>query len=107
MQENYEENKAVGDAAAERLLATNGTLYEVGSTIEVLYAASGVSVDHAFGHYGIPIAYTFEMRGNGDYGRFGFVLPPQFIIPNGEEIVEALIGLVHKAREFNYVPVSN
>jgi hypothetical protein len=40
------------------------------------------------------------MRGSGNYGNFGFFLPPEFIIPNAEEILEAFIGLVQKAREF-------
>lgn len=40
------------------------------------------------------------MRGSGDYGNFGFFLPPEYIIPNAEEVLESLIGLVQKAREF-------
>jgi len=40
------------------------------------------------------------MRGNGDYGNFGFFLPPEYIIPNAEEVMESFIGLVKKAKEF-------
>jgi Zinc carboxypeptidase len=105
-QENFEENQAIGDAAAARLKLKHGTEYEVGSTIETLYAASGVSVDHAYGHHKIPIAYTYEMRGSGTYGNFGFFLPSEFIVPNGEEVLESLIALVAKAREFGYVTVN-
>lgn len=57
-------------------------------------------MDHAYGRYNIPISYTIEMRGNGDYGNHGFFLPPEFIIPNAEEILESFVGLVQKAREF-------
>lgn len=32
----------------------------------LLDAASGVSVDHAYGYHRIPIGYTYEMRGNGN-----------------------------------------
>lgn len=64
-------------------------------------AASGVSVDHAYGHHRIPIGYTYEMRGNGPYGNFGFVLPPQWIIPNGQEVMVSLVALVSKSRERN------
>lgn len=63
-------------------------------------AASGNAQDHAYGHFNIPLSFTFEMRGNGAYGHFGFFLPPEFIIPNAEEILESYIGLVQKAREF-------
>lgn len=65
--------------------------------------ASGISVDHAVAHHGIPIGYTFEMRGNGAYGNYGFFLPPEFIIPNAEEITSALVGLVQRARDYNYL----
>lgn len=44
------------------------------------------------------------MRGNGDYGQYGFVLPAQFIKPNCEEILKGFIALIHKAREFNRFP---
>ena len=40
------------------------------------------------------------MRGSGDYGNYGFNLPPQFILPNAEEVLESYIGLVVKAREY-------
>jgi hypothetical protein len=46
------------------------------------------------------------MRGSGTYGNFGFFLPSEFIVPNGEEVLESLIGLVQKAREFGYVTVN-
>lgn len=55
------------------------------------------------GAYGIPIGYTYEMRGNGAYGRFGFVLPPVWIIPNGQEVLNSLIGMVMKSRDLGYL----
>jgi carboxypeptidase A len=68
-------------------------------------AASGISVDHAYGAHGIPITFTYEMRGNGNYGNFGFFLPPQFIIPNAEEILASLVGMVQKSRDHGYLEV--
>lgn len=69
-------------------------------------SASGISVDHAYGHHKIPITYTYEMRGTGFYGDYGFFLPPQFILPNAIEIVESLIAMVHKSREYGYLEIS-
>jgi len=97
---NENEVKTVGDAAAARLFAKHGIRYRVGNQALILYAASGNAQDHAYGHFNIPLSFTFEMRGSGDYGNFGFALPPRFIIPNAEEVLEAYIGLVQKAREF-------
>jgi Zinc carboxypeptidase len=62
-----------------------------------------VSVDHAYGEHNIPIGYTYEMRGNGDYGRYGFFLPPEFIVPNAEEVVASLVALVQRSRDFGYL----
>lgn len=69
----------------------------------VLDAASGISVDHALGEHKIPIGYTFEMRGNGAYGNYGFFLPERFILPNAEEILQGIIGLVLRSRDFGYL----
>jgi carboxypeptidase A len=97
---NFEELQQVGNAAAEMLKSKNGTIYRVGNQAEILYSASGNAQDHAYGQYGIPISFTYEMRGNGDYGNFGFFLPPEYIIPNAAEVMESFIGLVTKAKEF-------
>jgi hypothetical protein len=35
----------------------------------------------------IKYSYTFELR---DTGNYGFVLPPKFIIPTGEETYDAI-----------------
>lgn len=40
------------------------------------------------------------MRGNGFYGNYGFFLPAEFIIPNAEEALASMIGLVVKARDY-------
>lgn len=45
------------------------------------------------------------MRGSGDYGDFGFFLPPRFIVPNAEEVLEGLKGLVQEARKFGYLAI--
>jgi carboxypeptidase A len=96
---NFIDHSDIGIAARDRLAAVNGIVYTVGGTHETLYAASGVSPDHAYGAHGIPIAYTYEMRGNGAYGNFGFQLPPAHIIPNGDEVTHSLGAMVQKARE--------
>lgn len=56
---------------------------------------SGTSVDWAYAQRNINVAYTFEFR---DRGTYGFVLPADQIIPNGEEILEGMIALVAESR---------
>ena len=52
-----------------------------------LYLASGTSLDWAWDDAGV-YAFTYELR---DTGNFGFILPPEQIIPSGEEILESFL----------------
>jgi len=67
----------------EALAAVHGQTYEAGCIPCVLYTASGTSLDWALGVAGIPYVYTIELR---DTGAYGFILPPEQIIPNAEEV---------------------
>jgi len=66
----------------DALHAVHGKVYEVGCVPCVLYTAAGISVDWALGVAGIPYVYTIELR---DTGAYGFLLPPEQIIPTAEE----------------------
>jgi len=68
-----------GEAALE---AVHGKTYDVGCIPCLLYIASGGSIDWAHGEAGIFFATTMELR---DTGAYGFLLPPQQIIPTAEE----------------------
>lgn len=77
-----------------------GTVYKFGNVVSMLYVASGSSVDHAYGHYKTPIAYTYELRTGKGESRF--ILPATEIIPNSMEVLDSLIALVEKSRELGY-----
>lgn len=77
-----------------------GTVYKFGNVVTMLYVASGSSVDHAYGHYKTPIAYTYELRTGKGESRF--ILPAKEIIPNSIEVLDSLIALVEKSRELSY-----
>jgi len=64
------------------LEAVHGKSYEVGCIPCLLYVASGGSLDWALGEAGIPYSMAMELR---DTGLYGFLLPPEQIIPTGEE----------------------
>ena len=63
----FDDHMAIGNESADWIARKYGREYEVGNSLEVLYATSGSSVDHAVGQYGIPIAYTYEMRSDGTF----------------------------------------
>ncbi|KAG4079633.1 hypothetical protein HA402_010413 [Bradysia odoriphaga] len=91
----------VGNAGGAGFANRNGTIYRVGPTSTTLYIASGTSVDWAFDKYDIPLAYTFEFIGLG----YGFVLPPEHILRNCYETRDAIVAMVAKARELDYMNV--
>merc|ERR1712227_1184281 len=64
------------------LYAVHQKTYEVGCIPCLLYVASGGSLDWTLGELGIPYSYAMELR---DTGAYGFLLPPDQIIPTGEE----------------------
>ncbi|KAJ3273475.1 Multifunctional pyrimidine synthesis protein CAD [Terramyces sp. JEL0728] len=66
------------------------TFYTVGTSCESLYQTSGASDDYAYGVLNVKYAMTIELR---DFGDYGFLLPPDQIIPVGTESVAALLGV--------------
>ena len=56
--------------------------------------AAGASDDY-YQSEGTRFSYTPELRDDG----FGFLLPPQYIIPSGEEIFAALSTMLDKLLE--------
>jgi len=81
--DNYDDLLAVATAGEQALEAVHGKVYEVGCIPCMLYIASGGSLDWTLGEAGIPYSYGMELR---DTGSYGFVLPPEQIIPTGEEV---------------------
>jgi len=87
---DVEELEVLANKAAAALKAVHGTTFEVGSPPDVIYAAAGLAMDWAKGVANIKYTYTLELRpGDGDPDdegqRYGFALPPKFIIPVAEE----------------------
>ncbi|KAK4881665.1 hypothetical protein RN001_004984 [Aquatica leii] len=95
---NNIELKRIGNIAIQKLAQKYNTRYRVGNIPEIMYVASGGSGDWVLGAYrNVRYAYTFELR---DQGRYGFLLPPNQIIPTGEETFDAIAAMVN---EFNKV----
>lgn len=67
-----------------------GTKYVVGGICKTIYPASGSTVDWGYAEGGVKYPYAIELR---DTGKYGFLLPPEFIIPSGEETFAGIIAI--------------
>lgn len=100
---NEAQHMRIGNKFSDAIFARFGVRYAVGNSNVLLYGTSGSTPDHAYGKYNIPIAWTVEMRGNGAYGSYGFVLPPNLILPNCLEYFDGLKALIKQARVEGYL----
>jgi len=79
---NFDAIMNVGRKAIEALEGVYGTRYIVGPTSTTLYFHSGASQDWTKDATNIKYTYTVELR---DTGTYGFLLPPQQILPTSIE----------------------
>jgi len=86
------EMRGLGQVMADAIRATHGLTYDSIKSID-LYVTTGTTSDW---YYNVTenasYGYTIELR---DTGRYGFVLPPDQIIPQGEEIWAAMVAMAH------------
>jgi hypothetical protein len=79
-------NKKVGAEMVAAIKNKHNMVYDNIRSVE-LYPSGGAIDDHMYGAAGI-FGFTFELR---DKGYYGFLLPPEQIIPTCEEIWEAVM----------------
>jgi murein tripeptide amidase MpaA len=87
---DYTTQNALSEAAVAAIKATHGKTYEYGPIATTVYPASGSSADYVYGVCGVKYSYGAELR---DTGEYGFMLPADQIVPQGEEIWAALIAM--------------
>jgi len=80
--ENKEEIQQLAIDAADALYKVHGTVFDPINSAD-LYPAAGASDDWYKGVLGTRFSFTTELR---DTGSHGFILPPDQIIPSGEEM---------------------
>ncbi|KAK9516269.1 hypothetical protein VZT92_024210 [Zoarces viviparus] len=85
-------------AAAYELKSFYGTSYKVGNICNIIYQASGGSIDWSYDN-GIKYSFAFELR---DTGRFGFLLPANQIVPTASETWLALKHIMVYVRDHPY-----
>ncbi|XP_055708910.1 zinc carboxypeptidase-like [Phlebotomus papatasi] len=102
----YPQFMEIAEAAVSALHARYGTNYTYGPVYSTIYPTTGISADWVHYSLGIP-GFTYEFRNvDTETGEFyGYVAPPDQILPNAEEVLDSLIALVEKARELGYMTV--
>jgi carboxypeptidase A4 len=80
--------ESLGAAMAQLIQAVHGKVYVHGPAYTTIYPANGVSIDWAWGPAG-AYSFAFELRGQPG----GFLLPPDQIVPNAEEILPTALHL--------------
>ncbi|OWR49318.1 carboxypeptidase [Danaus plexippus plexippus] len=96
---NYGDLFEMAIKGAAKLTERHNTSYAVGTSLDILYPASGTGFDWAKGGANIPLVFLYELR---DLGQYGFLLPPEQIIPNSEEVLDSLIEIDRVARQIGY-----
>ncbi|KFO85285.1 Carboxypeptidase A2 [Buceros rhinoceros silvestris] len=95
---DYAELDALGRAAANSIQSLYGTAFTVGTIYDVIYQASGGSIDWSYDN-GIKYSFGFELR---DTGRYGFLLPSNQIIPTAQETWLGLKTIMEHVRDNSY-----
>merc|ERR1711915_70778 len=92
--ENREEIEQLAIDASDALFQVHGTVFDPINSAD-LYPAAGASDDWYMSE-GSRFVFTTELR---DTGRYGFLLPPDQIIPSGEEMWAGFETVVNKILE--------
>jgi len=77
----------MGTIALNALTPVYGTKYDLGPIAEIIYQVGGSSVDWTFDVQSIIYSYGVELR---DTGQYCFLLPPNQIIPTGQETFDGI-----------------
>ncbi|XP_063698203.1 carboxypeptidase B1-like [Culicoides brevitarsis] len=94
--ENWKDQDDVARAGADAIRKYSGAKYKIGSSRNVLYAASGLSQDYAYEVMKIPVAITMELPGGG---RQGFDPPPSSIDHTVKETWEGIKSMAIRVVE--------
>ncbi|KAH7367274.1 carboxypeptidase A5 [Plectosphaerella cucumerina] len=76
---NLGQHLQIAHRAARAIRGVNGVQFTYGPSCPLLYASTGYSVDYAYEVGKADYAYLIELR---DTGNYGFVLPPDQILPS-------------------------
>lgn len=82
--DNHEYQMELAGGVAAAIESINGLEFVYGPTCSTIYQTSGSSMDWAYDIANAELAWAFELRPTSQ-AQGGFILPPENIIPSGEE----------------------
>ncbi len=88
---NDAEHQTLARTFADALKDVYGTTFTTGPGCTTIYATTGDVSDYAYAEAKAEFSFSAELR---DTGRFGFVLPPNQILPSGIETFAGLRALL-------------
>jgi len=94
---DYTELMRVGNAAAAAIRSVNNLNFAVGTVPDLLYVASGGSLDWAKQANGMAYSFSPELR-PATAGQGGFNIPASNILPSGRETFAAIVACAREAR---------
>ncbi|XP_012226692.1 zinc carboxypeptidase-like isoform X2 [Linepithema humile] len=97
---NYNEMYTIGQIAIAALKRRYGTEYLIGNTAERTHIASGSTTDYIRGTYRKPYVYSYGLRGKDNYD---FLLPPDQIIPTGQETLDSIMSMLREIKRRKYL----
>ncbi|CAB3228747.1 unnamed protein product [Arctia plantaginis] len=93
----YDSLKIIGQTSLDYGFQVNKAKYMgPGTAAELLYQASGGSMDWVHQTVGIPLAFTYELRG------LYFYWPPKRISEQGNEVTQMMLGLITEAANLGF-----
>jgi len=99
--ETYHDMMSIGLKGQAALRTRYDADYILGSVYNVMYKATGSSMDWAYDVGKVPLAFGFELRDVRN-GGYGFMLPGDQIIPNCEEFMDGLKAMIAEAVTLGY-----
>ncbi|XP_067947208.1 carboxypeptidase B-like [Watersipora subatra] len=94
---DYNELVSLSISATSAMRKSTGASYRVGRVPDLLYEASGSSMDWVKGTLKTKYAFAMELRPSGNVAN-GFIAPVSDIAPTAEEVWEGFKVVVEKAK---------
>ncbi|GMR35300.1 hypothetical protein PMAYCL1PPCAC_05495, partial [Pristionchus mayeri] len=94
--DNFIDQQDAAHKAVGAIRRTSGANYTYGTIAEVMYPASGTSIDF-LQDKGVPYIYGVELRPQDTTDSYGFNIPAKYIKPTGDEMLEGVLAIAEHA----------